>query len=155
MISVFITDIHLLKKQIRRETMKKEEKTVYRLDGFTLTKEVYEQIKDTYINIPSEWEEEILSKMMKNCVKLLKGLDVMIGVEDYSPSTSSDEMFVLSHKLVNDPITQKVLGEDEVKTEKLLEILTGIKSIYLEKEVKDLIGVYIDVQKKLDSLLYH
>lgn len=123
--------------------------------GFTLTQEQYDLVKDNFVNIPTQYEEEIVNKMIDNCLKALTAIDLAIGIDDYEACASSDEMFEVAVRFINDPMTQQVLKSDEVMTERYLEILTGIKCPIKEDEIFNMLYNYNSIQLELDKSLMH
>ena len=105
------------------------------IDGFVLSKKVWEEIKHGYVNYPTEWEIQV-SDMAMNAVKeVLVLIDYWIKESDYTPSASTEIMYEAAHNFLNNEITLQVLDNDYELQERFLELLCGLSNRELEANI--------------------
>jgi len=125
------------------------------IDGFKIPLGVWEEIKDTYVNIPTEWEIKLAEEALNIARNSVKLIDETINEKDYTPSASSDDMWNVAHQYANDKLIQQAIYNDEILTEKLIEILTGINSRKKENEVLIIIFKTFDLITECERMMYH
>jgi len=125
------------------------------IDGFKIPIHIWEDIKDSYVNIPSPYENEVIQEVLnvgRNAVMLI---DKTVGVEEYTPEAASDEMYDIAHDFTNDPLIQQVLQGDEIQTARLLEVLCGINNPQTENKVKLIIAKAVEMVAEIERKLWH
>jgi len=105
------------------------------IDGFVLLKSLWEEIKYSYVNTPTAWEEEVSDMAMNAIKEVLILIDYWIKEEDYTPSASSEIMFETAHSFLNNRITLEVLDNNYVMQERYLELLCGLSNKELEANI--------------------
>ena len=124
-------------------------------DGWAMTQEQIDEIKDSYVKVISPYEQQIFEKMIQVCHNSIVLLDTLLKADDYSPECSSDEMLDIAREYIYDPITQQALQYDEVMLEKLFELLKGINKEDKEDKAKMIITKQFEMQRELEKGLYH
>jgi len=125
------------------------------IDGFKIPIHIWEDIKDSYVNIPSPYENEVIQEALnvgRNAVMLI---DKTVGVEEYTPEAASDEMYDIAHNFTNDPLIQQVLLGDEIQTARLLEVLCGINNPQTERKIKLIIAKAVEMVAEIERKLWH
>ena len=135
--------------------MSKKNKIV-EVDGFEFTQEEWDKIKDNYIPpFTTEWEKKVCRDIIDWTYSHLIAIECLMPHQEYTPEGSSEDMFELAHKFVNDSITQAALDFDEVKTATLLELLTGINNLDKENLIIEVIRQCCLGQQRLEKRMYH
>lgn len=125
------------------------------IDGFKIPMNIWEEIKDSYVNIPSAYENQVMEEALnvgRNAVMLI---DKEVGVNEYTPEASSEAMFDLAHQFANDALIQQVLGGDEIMTARLLEVLCGINNPQTEYKIRLIISKAVEMISDIERRLWH
>lgn len=133
--------------------MKKENKLsdYVIIDDFKIPREVWEEIKDTYTNAPTAFEQEVSEQAMQATREVLFLVDNWVKQEDYNPSASGEVLTQAAHNLMNSKITLEMLDYNYEMQERFLEILCGIDNPTLEENIIILLQ---KLDTKLNELAY-
>jgi hypothetical protein len=137
--------------------MSKENKNGKRLwNGFWLSEEVYEQVKDTYfVPGPTHYELTIQNSqfnIINNCITLLNS---KLSHESFIPEMSSIELCEMVNYFYGLDIVKKFYDEDEVEIESNKEVLKGLKRKDVQTEVFDILFVTIKLLSEQEKLKWH
>lgn len=121
------------------------------IDDFKLPREVWEEIKHTYTNAPTAFEQEVSAQAIEATREVLFLVDNWIKVEDYNPCASGEVLTQAAHSLMNSKITLEMLDYNYEMQERFLEILCGVDNPQLEEKLIILLNK-LDV--KLNELAY-
>lgn len=137
--------------------MSKEDKNGKRLwNGFWLTEETYEQVKDThYLEGPTQYELEIENaqfNIINNCVTLVNS---KIAHESFIPEMSAIELCEVIDFFFRLEVVKKFYDDDEVEIESNKEVLKGLKRKHVQSEVFDILYVTIKLLQEQERLKWH
>lgn len=130
--------------------------TVMKFKGFDLTPDNYElAINSTYIDTPTQWEEEILEKCRTCVLASFKVIDTLKLEEIYSPETSSIKMLKVVDKVFTHPLVLSFFNSDFEMSSQAEELLLGISIVETEEVVYAILVKMLNELRELVKLVSH
>jgi len=131
-------------------TDKEKQKTI-KWNGWDLTPEVYEQVKDTfYDDSPTQWELRCSNLQINAISRAIALLNARLGDNTpFLPTSSSKELTELTYDFFALPHVQAYFDQDQVEIESNKEVLLGIED---EATCYDLATIIIACMRVLSDI---
>lgn len=124
------------------------------VEGFKMTPDEWEELKDTFIS-GKVHEEQIIYDMSVIIRDTLIDIDKYLDVDDYEVDTSSEFTKKLADSFINNIVTIAVLEDDEIQVSRFYELICGINKPHKELVVVTMINSALSRCFVLEDCLSH